>query len=260
MNLKTEDTEVKRGRDGLTREQAQHVTVVNMGLDLSPLNTAGVTAFDEQTQQKRAVERGRVYLIKRNTGSQGFFACDSRAGQAPDYMVGFISRDSQYNRFDEYNRFMRGVVVDRLGTDDLASVQYSRALPERGERETPYTLSTAAFAKSMADAAATRRPDGTYPDFSMPEEQAFNNVYLFYRISGKNDAFGRGRYIAFGRFIVTGYRNNRLDLKPIEPRTPPQRFGFAPTPPQARLGPLTPEQLADGLQILAEAAERQEGM
>ena len=33
----------------------------------------------------------------------------------------------------------------------------------------------------MADAAATRRPDGTYPD-SMPEEQAFNNVYLFYRI------------------------------------------------------------------------------
>ena len=48
MNLKTEDTEVKRGRDGLTREQAQHVTVVNMGLDLSPLNTAGVTAFDEQ--------------------------------------------------------------------------------------------------------------------------------------------------------------------------------------------------------------------
>ena len=259
MNLKTQNVEApKRGRE--SREEADHGTVMNMGLTLSPFAESGPVGEDFYNGTLRPIERGRYYYVRRFDGSKGFFACRSRAAPAPDYAVGFISRASKYAAHDNYFQFMQAVVYNRMNTAQLRAsnitVQYSRALPEVRGQETSYTNFTDKEATDMASNAEALR-NGTN-EFSNWEEQAFGNVYLFYKVRSAGSD-GKGVYLSLGRFVVQGYQRDNLTLIPIAPRLPSSSFGNM-RPVQPRFsGPLTPDQSAiasEGMALLAEAADK----
>ena len=239
------------------RDESDHAMVQNMGLHLAPGDPCGTRALDWRTGAMGAVERGRKYLLKRQPGSKGFFGCFSGGGRTPDYMVGLISEASQYTQYEDFGLFLRAV-NERTPTAELPHVRYTRAMPAEGQPETLYTEASARFARSLASAFhSEKNADGSYRDFTSPDQHAFANVYLFFRVPYTQDREGRGVYISFGRFMCTGFDGTFMSLKPLDTLTPPRpgRRQLLPSPPLAPVGPLAPEHLQDGLDLLASAAE-----